>query len=133
MITLNIGGPRRIVKSYPDGETQEHGFAKQLAPTSNRLDKAQTSLKRQHTAASTIGYGGEGNAQSSPAQRISEYSEYLPRRRSSLEKDSQRLSVLSSRSSGSLSDTGGSLMTTQNNSRESLLPKNLQNVIYVRE
>ena len=128
---LKIGGPRRIIKSYPDNENQEQSVSKQIPSSLNRLEKGNLSLKRPY---SSVGTGIDSLPPALAEKKTNNSPPIVPMQRNSLEKETRRLSSFSSRSSYSEDRSMERRVSAQEPitaKRETMLPKNLQDVINV--
>lgn len=127
-----LGGPRRVAKSYPEGEKQDHVSQSGAGNVVSRNENSLPSRKRSYSTFVNAGYGRESAI---PSNRLSDSPKNSNSARDSLDGESRRQSSRSSRSS--YSEDRHSLMLPPTHDVETVkqnevkLPKNLQDVIQV--
>lgn len=128
-----LGGPRRVAKSFPEGENQDHGSQSGAGSIASRNEKPLPSRKRPYSTSVNVGYAKESGI---PSVRLSDSPKNSNSARGSLDGESRRQSSRSSRSS--YSEDRHSMMLPPSHDVETVkqneieLPKNLQDVIQVR-
>ena len=131
---LLLGGPRRITKSYPESENPDNLNSNGYPHTTTRSEKSLPSLKRSYSSISSSAQYLEPNVQSVQENRMSDGSRVSLPIRKSLDKESKRLSSVSSRSSYSEENQLTMLPPPLHepiNSTENKLPKNLRDFVTV--
>ena len=133
---LLLGGPRRITKSYPESENPDNLNSNGYPHTTTRFEKSLPSQKRLYSSISSSAQLSEPNIQSIQENRMSNSSRVSLPIRKSLDKESKRLSSVSSRSSYSEENQLTMLPPPLHepiNSTENKLPKNLRDFVTVSD